>query len=146
MERLKPAEILLIEDNICDVEIAKEALLKCKFKNNLHVVMNGRDALDFLFKRGRFSEAITPELILLDLNLPDIDGRDILNEIKNNNKLKAIPVVVLTSSRAEEDIIRAYTSHANCYVTKPLDFEQFKKIVLSIESFWFSIVTLPRID
>jgi CheY-like chemotaxis protein len=140
----RPIEILLVEDNPGDVELTREALETAKMANRLHVVDDGADAVDFLFRRGRFSEAPRPDIILLDLNLPKKDGRQVLSEIKAEPNLSQIPVVVLTTSQAEEDIIRAYQLHANCYVTKPVDFNQFLHIVSTIEEFWLSVVKLPK--
>lgn len=139
----RPAEILLVEDNPGDVRLAKEGLRESKLLNNLHVVDDGVDALAFLHKEGKYANAVSPDIILLDLNLPRKDGREVLAEIKEDEKLKRIPVVVLTTSKAEEDIFKTYGLHANSYITKPVDLEQFVKIVNSIKNFWFQIVTLP---
>ncbi len=136
-------EILLIEDNAGDVELAREGLLECKIRNNLHVVGDGVEASAFLHRRGAYAARPRPDLIILDLNLPKRDGRELLREIKEDEHLKQIPVVILTTSAAEEDIIRSYSLHANCYVTKPLGIDQFLTVVRSIESFWFTIVKLP---
>ena len=138
-----PVEILLVEDNAADVRLTKEALKEEKLHNNLHVAGDGIEALAFLRKEGKFSKSPRPDLILLDLNLPKKDGREVLKEIKTDDKLKAIPVVVLTVSKAEEDIIKTYNLHANCYITKPLDLNQFSKVVKSIQDFWLTIVKLP---
>jgi len=140
---IKPVDILLVEDSPTDVLLAQEALEHAKVLNKLHVVSDGVEALDFLRRRGQFADAVRPDLILLDLNLPRKDGREVLQEIKADEDLKRIPVVVLTTSKAEEDILRAYGLHANCYVSKPVDFEQFAFVVRAIESFWFSVVSLP---
>ena len=140
---MRPVEILLVEDNAGDVELAREALRECKLRNNLHAVGDGVEASAFLHRRGSYASRPRPDLIILDLNLPKRDGRDLLREIKEDETLKRIPVVILTSSAAEEDIIRSYSLHANCYVTKPLGLEQFLKVVRSIEDFWFTIVKLP---
>lgn len=140
---VKPIEILLVEDNPGDVDLAREALESTKMKNNLHVVGDGEAAMDFLLQKGEYSTASRPDLILLDLNLPIKDGRQVLSEIKMHQSLKRIPVVVLTTSRAEEDILESYDLHANCYISKPIDFNQFMKVVKSIEDFWLSIVILP---
>ena len=137
-------EILLVEDNPGDVELTREALNTAKVSNRLHVVDDGAEAVDFLFKRGRFADAPRPDIILLDLNLPKKDGRQVLSEIKAEPSLAQIPVVVLTTSQAEEDIVRAYQLHANCYISKPVDFNQFLRIVASIEEFWLSVVKLPN--
>ncbi|MCP2520886.1 response regulator [Candidatus Aminicenantes bacterium AC-708-M15] len=142
-EEIRPIEILLVEDNPGDIKLTMEALKDSKLKNNLHVVKDGLEAISFLRKKGKYSNAPRPDLILLDLNLPKKNGRDVLAEIKNDSELKRIPVVVLTTSSAEEDIIKSYEYHANCYITKPVDFEQFIKVVKKIEDFWFTIVKLP---
>ena len=136
-------DILLVEDSPTDVILAQEALEHAKVLNQLHIVSDGVEALDFLHRRAPFENAVRPDLILLDLNLPRKDGREVLSEIKADDDLKRIPVVVLTTSKAEEDILRAYGLHANCYVSKPVDFEQFAHVVRAIETFWFSIVSLP---
>ena len=136
-------DILLVEDNPGDVRLTKEALKEAKVRNNLHVVEDGVAALHFLRREGEFSGVPRPDLILLDLNLPKKDGREVLEEIKADSALKTIPVVVLTTSHAEEDIVRSYNLHANCYVTKPVDLDQFIRIVKSIEDFWLTIVRLP---
>jgi len=142
-QRGSPVEILLVEDNPGDVRLTEEALKESKVLNNLHVAEDGVEALEFLRKEGRHADAPHPDLILLDLNLPKKDGRELLEEIKSHDDLKRIPVVVLTTSRAEEDILRMYDQHANCYITKPIDFEQFIEVVRSIENFWLTIVKLP---
>ena len=142
-EKLRPIEILLVDDNPGDIRLTQEALKESKVLNNIHVVEDGMEALEFLRKEGRFKNEITPDIILLDLNLPKRNGREVLIEIKNDDLLKKIPVVILTISRAEEDILKSYELHANCYITKPVDMDQFIKIVRTIESFWFSIVRLP---
>jgi two-component system, chemotaxis family, response regulator Rcp1 len=139
----RPIEVLLVEDNPGDVRLTREALKEGKVRNNLHVVADGVEAIAFLKKQGKFSAAVRPDVILLDLNLPRKDGREVLEEIKADASLRHIPVVILTSSQAEQDIVRAYDLHANCYVTKPVDFEQFITVVRSIEDFWFTIVKLP---
>ena len=138
-----PVEILLVEDNPGDVRLTEEALKESKVLNNLYVAEDGVEALEFLRKEGRHAGAPHPDLILLDLNLPKKDGRELLEEIKSHDDLKRIPVVVLTTSRAEEDILRMYDQHANCYITKPIDFEQFIEVVRSIENFLLTIVKLP---
>jgi two-component system, chemotaxis family, response regulator Rcp1 len=146
MARLKaarPIEILLVEDNPGDVRLTREALKDAKVANMLHVVEDGVSALDFLHQRPPYAEMPRPDLILLDLNLPRKNGREVLAEIKSDERLKAIPVVILTTSQAEEDVLRAYNLHANCYITKPVDFTQFTTIVRTIEDFWLTIVTLP---
>lgn len=141
--RLRPAEILLVEDNPGDARLAREAMKDSKIVNRLHVVEDGVEALAFLRREAPFSDAVRPDLILLDLNLPRKDGRELLAEIKADPVLRRIPVVVLTISRSEEDVLNSYDLYANCYVTKPVDFAKFSKIVRSIENFWLSIVTLP---
>lgn len=140
----KPVEILLVEDNPGDVRLTIEALKEGKVRNNLSVARDGAEALDFLFKRGKFQDAVRPDIILLDLNLPKKDGREVLAEIKADATLRRIPVVVLTTSRAEEDILKSYDLHVNCYITKPVDMNQFIDVVKAIDSFWFSIVQLPE--
>ena len=140
---VNPIEILLVEDNPADVRLTKEALLEEKLHNSLSVVNDGVEAIAFLRKEGKYSNSARPDLILLDLNLPKKDGREVLKEIKNDNDLKRIPVVVLTVSKAEEDILRTYNLHANCYITKPIDLNQFSKVVKSIKDFWLTIVKLP---
>ena len=139
-----PFEILLVEDNPGDVELTREALHDSKVHMNLSVVNDGVEALAFLRREEQYAGAPRPDLILLDLNLPKKDGRAVLAEIKQDRTLRHIPVVILTSSQAEQDILRAYDLHANCYVTKPVDFDQFITIVRSIEQFWFTVVKLPR--
>ena len=136
-------EILLVEDNPGDVRLTREALKDGKIVNNLHVAEDGVDALAFLRREGKYRNAVRPELILLDLNLPKKDGREVLAEIKADKELKRIPVVVLTSSAAEQDIVKSYNLHANCYVTKPVDLDQFINVVKSIEHFWLTVVKLP---
>jgi two-component system, chemotaxis family, response regulator Rcp1 len=140
----KPIDILLVEDNPGDVRLTIEAFKEGKVFNNLHVVQDGEEAMDFLKKRKSHAEAPRPDLILLDLNLPKMDGRAVLAEIKSDTELRRIPVVVLTTSKAEEDILRSYDLHANCYITKPVELEEFISIVQNIESFWLSIVKLPQ--
>lgn len=136
-------EILMVEDNPGDVRLTREAFKEGKVRNELHVAEDGVAALDFLYRRPPHQQAPRPDLILLDLNLPKKDGREVLETIKSDPSLKTIPVVILTTSQAEEDVIRAYHLSANCYVTKPVDFEQFMRIVQTIEEFWLSVVTLP---
>ncbi|MBF0416982.1 MAG: response regulator [Magnetococcales bacterium] len=146
-QTIKPVEILLVEDSPADVELTREALADSKLLNRLHVVENGEDAIAFLRRQGRYASANKPDVVLLDLNLPRKDGREVLEEIKGDPELKAIPVVVLTTSRADEDILRSYQLHANCYITKPVDLNQFFAVVKSVENFWFSVVKLPpKID
>ncbi|MFW5831134.1 MAG: response regulator [Prolixibacteraceae bacterium] len=146
LENLKPVDILLVEDSPGDADLAKEALEESKLKNNLYIAMDGEEAMDFLYKRGKFQDMPRPDLIILDLNLPKKDGREVLKEIKENPKLRRIPVVILTTSKAEEDVLKTYDLHANCYITKPLDLDKFMEVVHSIENFWLSIVVLPNSD
>jgi two-component system, chemotaxis family, response regulator Rcp1 len=138
-----PIEILLVEDNPADVRLTQEGFRECKINNNLHAVENGVEAMDYLRRQGAYAGAVEPDIILLDLNLPLKDGREVLAEVKADDHLKRIPVVVLTSSKAEEDIVKTYDLHANCYVSKPLDLDQFYKVVQAVENFWFTIVKLP---
>jgi len=140
----QPIDILLVEDNPGDVDLTKEALESAKVCNRLHVVEDGEQALDFLFRRGQYADVPRPDLILLDLNLPKRDGREVLEEIRADGDLTGIPIVILTTSQADEDITRAYRLHANCYITKPVSFTQFLKVVQSIEDFWLSVVKLPK--
>ena len=142
-ERTIPVEILLVEDNPGDVRLTQEALKESKVTNNLSVAEDGVEALAFLKREGKYADAPRPDLLLLDLNLPKKDGRELLEEIKVDDNLRRIPVVVLTTSKAEEDIIRMYDQHANCYITKPIDFDQFINVIKSIEDFWLTIVKLP---
>ena len=139
----RPVEILLVEDNPGDERLTREALKEGKVYSNLHWVKDGVEAMEFLRRQGKFADAPRPDIILLDLNLPKKDGREVLQDIKNDNELKRIPVVVLTTSKAEEDVLRTYNLHANCYVTKPVDLEKFIVVVKSIDVFWLTIVTLP---
>ncbi len=138
-----PVEILLVEDNPGDHRLTQEALKEGKVYNNLYWARDGIEALDFLKRRGKHASAPRPDIILLDLNLPKKDGREVLSEIKGDEDLRAIPVVVLTTSKAEEDVLRSYNLHANCYVTKPVDLEKFIVVVQSIDRFWLTVVTLP---
>ncbi len=140
---MKPIEILLVEDNPGDARLSREALAQSKVRNNLNHARDGEEAMAFLRRQGTFGSAPTPDLVLLDLNLPRRDGRDVLEDIKNDAALKHIPVVILTSSQAEEDIMRSYRLHANCFITKPVDLEQLTKVVQGIEQFWFTLVRLP---
>ncbi|HEV2263185.1 MAG TPA: response regulator [Stellaceae bacterium] len=139
----RPIEILLVEDNPGDARLTQEALREGKIRNNLHHARDGVEALAFLKREGEFAKAPMPDLVLLDLNLPRKDGREVLAEMKQDPRLRAIPVVVLTTSEAENDIVRSYELHANCYITKPVGLEQFISIVREIESFWLAVVTLP---
>ena len=142
-ESSKTIEILLVEDNPADIRLAQEAFKDAKVRNILHTVGDGVEAMAFLRRQGKYADVARPDLILLDLNLPKKDGREVLAEIKTDERLKLIPVVILTVSKDEEDILKTYTLHANCYITKPIDFEQFMKVVKSIEEFWLTIVKLP---
>lgn len=137
-------EILLVEDNPGDVRLTQEAMKEGKMRNRLSVAVDGVEAMAFLRQEGKYADAPRPDVILLDLNLPKKDGRTVLAEIKADPDLKRIPVVILTSSKAEEDILNSYDSHANCYITKPSDLEQFIDVVKSVEGFWFQIVKLPK--
>jgi len=139
----RPIEILLAEDSATDVMLAEEALHAAKMNNNLHVVKDGVEAMAFLRKEGKYAEVPRPDLILLDLNMPRKDGREVLAEVKADASLRMIPVVVLTTSDAQEDVLKAYGLHANCYIKKPVDFEQFANVVRAIDQFWFTVVTLP---
>jgi len=138
-----PIEILLVEDNPGDARLAREAFQDAKVRNALHWVDNGQEAMDFLRKEGKHARAPRPDLILLDLNLPRKDGREVLAEIKEDADLKRIPVVILTVSKDEEDVMKTYNLHANCFITKPIDLNQFIKVVKSIEDFWLTVVKLP---
>lgn len=140
---MKAVEILLVEDNPGDVRLTKEGLAESKVHNNLYVVEDGVEAMAFLRREGKYGYAPRPDLILLDLNLPKMDGREVLAEVKTDPLLKRIPVVILTTSKDEEDVLRSYDYHANCYITKPMDFEQFVHVVKAIKEFWLTIVKLP---
>jgi two-component system, chemotaxis family, response regulator Rcp1 len=141
---IRPLEILLVEDNAADVRLTKEALKEAKVLNTLTVVKDGIEALSLLRQQAPYTHAKRPDLILLDLNLPRKDGREVLAEIKADDNLKHIPVVILTTSKDEQDVSKTYNHHANCYITKPVDFEQFITVVKSIDEFWLGIVTLPN--
>lgn len=143
MPKSKLAEILLVEDNPGDVLLTQEAFEDAKFRNNLHVAADGDAALDYLFKRNGFEDALTPDIILLDLNLPRRDGKEVLEVIKEDKNLKVIPTIVLTSSKADNDIVQSYGLHANCYIVKPVDAKKFMNIVQQVENFWVDIVCLP---
>jgi chemotaxis family two-component system response regulator Rcp1 len=142
----KPIEILLVEDNAGDVRLTREALKEGKMLNNLQVAGDGVEALAYLKQAGKYAKAVRPDIILLDLNLPRKDGRELLADIKTDPNLRRIPVVILTTSKAEEDILKTYDLHANCYITKPVDLDQFMTVVKSVEDFWFTIVKLPTND
>jgi CheY-like chemotaxis protein len=139
----RPAEILLVEDNPGDVRLTLETWKESKLLNHISVVADGVEAMAFLRREGKYADAAHPDLILLDLNLPRKDGREVLAEIKADERFKRIPVVVLTTSNAEQDILKTYDLHANCYITKPVDLEQFSAVVKALAEFWFSIVKLP---
>ena len=141
---MKPIEILLVEDNPADIRLTQEALKESRMYNNIRVTMDGVEALNYLQHKGKYADAPRPDLILLDLNLPKKDGREVLAEIKSDENLRRIPVVVLTTSAAEQDILKSYNLHANCYITKPVDLDQFITVVKAIENFWFTIVKLPK--
>jgi CheY-like chemotaxis protein len=142
-DHVNPIEVLLVEDSPADVRLTREALKEEKMRVNLHVAVDGVEAMQFLRREGKFASALQPDLILLDLNLPKKDGREVLKEIKADEGLKRIPVVILTMSNAEEDVLKTYNLHANCFITKPLDLKQFSKVVKSIQEFWLTIVKLP---
>ncbi len=140
---LKPVEILLVEDDPGDIELTRESLKANKITTNLNIVHDGVSAMQYLSQEGAYSDAKRPDLIILDLNLPKKDGLEVLDDLKTDQNLKSIPVVILTTSEADEDIIKSYNLGANCYVTKPIGFKEFEKIVRSIEEFWFTVVKLP---
>jgi two-component system response regulator len=142
---LMPIEILLVEDSPTDALLAKEALAISKVSNTLHAVTDGVEAIAFLKQEGKYKNMPRPDLILLDLNLPKKDGREVLAEIKRDERFKRIPVVVLTTSEEEKDIFESYGRHANCYIVKPVNFDKFAQVVKDIEGFWFAVVTLPRV-
>lgn len=142
---MRLAEILLVEDNEGDIELTREAFEEAKFRNNLHIAEDGDEALDYLFKRNGYEDSIIPDIILLDLNLPGTDGREVLETIKSEPLLKRIPVIVLTSSRADKDIVESYDLHANCYIVKPVNAVKFMEVVRSVENFWVDIVCLPTV-
>ena len=142
-EAIRTIEILLVEDNPGDARLAVEALKDSEVPNNLHTVMDGEEAMAFLHREGRYADALLPDLILLDLNLPKKDGREVLAEIKEDPDLRRIPVVIMTISNAEEDILNTYNLHVNCYITKPVDLENFMTVFKSLEDFWLTVVRLP---
>jgi chemotaxis family two-component system response regulator Rcp1 len=142
----RSVEILLVEDNPADARLTAEALKQSKVVNNLHVAMDGEQAMSFLRREAGHEDAATPDLILLDLNMPRKDGREVLREIKTDDALKMIPVVIMTTSREEQDVTTSYSSHANCYIRKPLDVNGLFDVVTKIENFWFEIVVLPPVD
>ena len=143
---IRPIRILLVEDNPGDVRLAQEALKEDKLSNELYVVNDGVSAMQFLRREGPYTEAPRPDLVLLDLNLPRMDGREVLAAVKRDPELGGIPVVVLTTSRADEDVCRAYSLNCNCYVTKPVAFDDFIEVIKAIDSFWFSVVALPTLQ
>jgi len=143
MSDAKPIEILLVEDSPSDAKLTKEALKEGKIANNLNHVIDGVEAMEYLRQKSRFTKAKRPDLIMLDLNLPRKDGREVLRELKNDPLLKTIPIIVLTTSRADKDILQSYELNANCYITKPVDFPNFIDVIKSIEQFWLAVVTLP---
>lgn len=136
--------ILLVEDNEGDVVLTLEALREAKLRNKISVVRDGEEAIQFLYREGKYSQEELPQLILLDINLPKMDGKDVLNRIKNDPNLKRIPVIILTTSSSEKDILDSYNNHANCYITKPVDLQSFIDVIHTIEGFWISIVQLPK--
>ena len=140
----EPLEVLLVEDSAGDVRLTREAFKDAKVHINLHVASDGVEAMEYLKREGNYSNAPRPDLILLDLNLPRKDGREVLEEIKESSALKSIPVVILTTSASEADILRSYRLHANCYITKPVGLDGFLEVIKSIDSFWLSVVALPR--
>ena len=142
-ESCRPIEILMVEDNPGDVRLTVEALKEGKVRNNLHTVADGVQAMAFLRRQGQYADATRPDLVLLDLNLPKMNGREVLAEIKEDPDLRRIPVVILTVSEAEQDILKSYNLHANCYITKPVDLDQFLGVVKAIEDFWLTVVLLP---
>jgi two-component system, chemotaxis family, response regulator Rcp1 len=139
----RPIIVLMIEDNPTDVLIAKEGLFSANMPNTLHVADDGIEAMEFLRQRGKYADAPRPDLILLDLNMPRMNGQEVLAVIKADDDLKHIPVVILTTSRSEEDVSKAYGLHANCFISKPVDFDEFTKVMQTIQDFWFSVATLP---
>jgi chemotaxis family two-component system response regulator Rcp1 len=144
MSKGNPIQILLVEDSPSDAKLTLKALSLAKVINEVFHVRDGVEALDFLYQRGTYMDSPRPDLILLDLNLPKKDGREVLEELKRDADLSTIPVVVLTTSKAEQDILRSYQLHANCYITKPVNFERFLEVIQSIEQFWLSVVVLPK--
>ena len=144
--RETPIDILLVEDSEGDARLTREALADAKVRNNLYRVRDGVEAMDYLARRDGFTDAVRPDLILLDLNMPRKDGREVLSEIKHHPDLKTIPVVILTTSAADQDVLNSYGMHAKCYITKPVDFDQFIHVVRNIENFWFTVVKLPPVE
>jgi chemotaxis family two-component system response regulator Rcp1 len=145
-KQVKPINILLVEDNPADVRLTQEVFKEGRIRNTLNVVMDGEEAIDYLRRKGQYVNVEMPDLMLLDLNLPKKDGREVLAEIKADDELKTLPVIVLTTSAAEQDILNTYAHHANCYIMKPVDLGQFIKVVRSIEEFWLTVVKLPPME
>lgn len=141
---MKPIQILLVEDNEGDILLTKEALMEGKIANEVHVVRDGWEAMQYLLKEDGYENSKTPDLILLDVNLPRLDGHEVLHKIKTNADLKIIPVIMLTTSSSASDILKSYGNHANCYITKPIEIDDFMSTVAGIENFWISIVQLPK--
>jgi two-component system, chemotaxis family, response regulator Rcp1 len=142
--KLQPVEILLVEDNPVDVMMTKEVFSSGRICNNLYVVEDGEEAMDFLYKRGQYSSAPLPDVILLDLNLPKKDGREVLADVKKDPSLSHIPIIILTTSEDQDDILNSYEQRANCFITKPVDMEQFTRVLECVGDFWFAVVQLPR--
>jgi chemotaxis family two-component system response regulator Rcp1 len=143
---MKNIHILLVEDNEGDIVLTLEAFNEGKIKNTISVVRDGQEALDFLYKKGRHANADTPDIVLLDINLPKIDGKEVLHIVKTDPDLKSLPVIVLTTSSSEKDILEAYANSANCYITKPVALSEFMSVIRSVEDFWVSIVKLPAVN
>ncbi len=143
---LRPIEILLVEDNEADIVLTKNALKTLKLQNTLSVCRDGEEGLDFLYKRGEYVNAVTPDLVLMDLNMPKVSGMEVLEKIKNDPKLSMIPVIILSTSSAEKDVISSYQNHANSYIKKPIDFMKFIEVIQEIENYWFSIVKTPSTE
>jgi CheY-like chemotaxis protein len=141
---MRPIYILLVEDSEGDILLTTDALYECKISNTISVVKNGWEAIQFLEKNGQYVNALTPDLILLDVNLPKMNGHEVLKNIKSNDALRHIPVIMLTTSSSEKDILESYRNYANCYITKPIESDDFMKVISSIEDFWISIVQLPK--
>jgi chemotaxis family two-component system response regulator Rcp1 len=141
-----PNEILLVENNPGDIRLAKEAFKECKFNVSIQVAIDGAEALDFMYKKGKYIDAATPDLILLDLNLPKISGIEILVKLKEDNELRVIPIIILSTSQAEQDVLLCYKLHANCFISKPFEYKAFVKLVEDIGAFWLNIVKLPRVN
>jgi len=144
-EFIRPIEVLLVEDNEADIVLTKNAFKSFNIQNNLNVCRNGEEGLNYLFKREEYADALTPDLVLLDLNMPKTNGLEVLEQIKNDLKLSMIPVIVLTTSSAEQDIVKSYQHHANSYIKKPIDFMEFVDVIKEIENYWFSIVKIPNV-